>query len=517
MKYKNCSPNTADKKKASKTMRRLKSMGSVPVYKINRKEMDIFRNRVVQPKYKPKVLSFVNGLPKLEVAKDAWGFLYRTGDDVLTLDKSPNGDLLPHQNRGYIIGSDDACDFKVISSSDAPKRHAHIYASPRIKGNDHRFAVFIQDLSLKVGEGIWVNKKSIGKNVHELDTKDLIHFRDPNVFKGIENPVYTFIKPNKSNLLLASFPDLYSRIRVIGSGSYGTVLLAVNKETGERVAIKEVVMSKKDEGVNTKRRATLFREISVCMALPSHPCIIQTDKVFEENNTIYLIMEYGFHGDLFTNVAEMEGPSLREYEIKIIFEQVAHAIAYLHEHGIVHRDIKMENIIICDRKKLVAKLCDFGLSTFAKAGESLFSNCGTIMYAAPEVLRSSQPNYEGYGMEVDVWSLGVLLYSSLSNSMPFFQMQKDSEANKKLLRSHILKGEFQFNHPAWEEISDDAKDLIRHMMEMDVRKRYTMDEVLAHPWLQDVENEQTRELGICRTPEMTEYLEKRMNSRSPSL
>lgn len=87
-------------------------MGSVPVYKINRKEMDIYKNCLVQTTYKPKVISFVNGLPKLEEAKDAWGFLYRTGDDVLTLDKSPSNDLLPHQNRGYIIGSDDTCDFK---------------------------------------------------------------------------------------------------------------------------------------------------------------------------------------------------------------------------------------------------------------------------------------------------------------------------------------------------------------------------------------------------------------------
>ncbi|GAA5799200.1 hypothetical protein HPULCUR_004610 [Helicostylum pulchrum] len=177
----------------------------------------------------------------------------------------------------------------------------------------------------------------------------------------------------------------------------------------------------------------------------------------------------------------------------------------------------MENVIICDRKQLRAKLCDFGLSTFSKQGESLYSSCGTIMYAAPEVLSSSQDDYKGYGMEVDIWSLGVLLYSALTNSTPFLQMEIDDEENKKMLKSHILNGDFNFDHPVWKEISKEAKDLVKCTMEINAKERYTINQVLNHPWLQDVENELTRESGVYRNPEMVEYLARRNNSSCSSL
>ncbi|KAI9262522.1 kinase-like domain-containing protein [Helicostylum pulchrum] len=513
-KYQSCAPVTSDYRCSLKQTRRMKSMNNLPCHSTRKLPKRVTLSQV---EVSPKILKLVEGLPTLEETRDAWGYIYETGNSVLTLDRKLNGELHAGQVAGYLIGTDEPCDIKT-RYDDAPKRHALIYASPRIQDKKHVFAVFIQDLSTRSIDGVWVNYKNIGKNVFELTSKDIIHFRDPLKFTSNKiNPSYTFIKPIKTSLSFSSFSQLYYRIKGIGTGTYGIVSLAICKSTGKRVAIKEVRLCKNQDAANVKKRVSLLREISVCMALPVHPCIIQTNKVFEEDDKIYLVMEYGYNGDLFTNVAEPVHSSLREFEVKIIFEQIAHAISYLHEHGVVHRDIKMENVIICDRKQLRAKLCDFGLSTFSKQGESLYSSCGTIMYAAPEVLNSSQDDYKGYGMEVDIWSLGVLLYSALTNSTPFLQMEIDDEENKKMLKSHILNGDFNFDHSVWKEISKEAKDLVKCTMEINAKERYTINQVLNHPWLQDVENELTRESGVYRNPEMVEYLARRNNSSCSSL
>ncbi|KAG2210500.1 hypothetical protein INT47_002442 [Mucor saturninus] len=490
-------------------------------------------------------------LPTFEESTNAWGFLYKVGGQVFTLSRNmdqPDSSVIP----GYVIGTNDQCDIKTDYFSDKScgikiayfpgeyKRHALMHSSPRIVKNNLVYAAFIQDqrynhlfckqrslnffltpifYSSCSTDGVWVNSVNIGKDVVELKSGDTIHFKDPSKFtKATENPSYDFVKPRRKGKKFSSFDELYHKSKKLGTGSFGIVSLAICKTTGKRVAIKQVQLSGHIDALETKKRIGLLREISIFMALPPHPCIIRVDKVFEEDSRMFIVMEYGSSGDLFTNVTE--GPSddfspipeiyslfMTELEIKIIFEQIAHAVLYLHSKGIVHRDIKMENVIVCDRERLYVKLTDFGLCAFLKKDEALYTNCGTMLYAAPELLNSNSK--KGYGMEVDIWSLGVLLYGALTNSMPFVNMVNGEDDEKKQLRELIGKGQFSFDHPAWDGISEEAKDLVCQMMQVDVNKRYTIKQVLLHPWLQDIENEQTKEMGVTRNPALLQYLDNK--------
>ncbi|KAG1449222.1 hypothetical protein G6F56_008708 [Rhizopus delemar] len=303
----------------------------------------------------------------------------------------------------------------------------------------------------------------------ELRSNDIIHFLNPKTFNEAENPTYKFLKPRTNTATARSVDGLYDMKSCIAKGTYGIVRLAECKKTKKRVAIK-LIENSKYEG-RQKLRDAFLKEISVCMSMPVHPCIIQISKVYEQDETMYIVMEYGKNGDLFESVASYQ---FKEYEIKVIFDQLAHAIAFLHDQNIVHRDIKLENVVIFDREKLIVKLCDFGLSTFMKPGILLETNCGTIMYAAPELV--DRP--KGYGKEVDVWSLGVLLFTALVAFTPFSQQSETDEHKKETIRQ-IKKGDFNFNSHVWKAISEDAKDLIKKMMTVDKSKRYTIKQVIV--------------------------------------
>ncbi|CAO3616086.1 unnamed protein product [Mucor hiemalis] len=451
----------------------------------------------------------MSGIPTFAEVKSAWGYIYKYGDNVITLDKILEARGADEAG-GYVIGSDPLSDIRIFHSGVASGRHAFIYCRPRIFNDiGSSMAVYIHDQSCNSKDGVWVNdKKMESRSVLELRSNDYIHFMDPRIYPEYKgNPRYTFIKPKTNTIPVRRFDSLYQTLNAIGDGAFGTVHLAVCKSTGKRVAVKEIDMSK----CKSKTSSTsLLREISVCMAFPVHPCIIQINRVIEEDNNLYIVMEYGANGDLFTNIAEpVMDLRLQEFEIKIIFDQIAHAILYLHDHNIVHRDLKMENVIMCDRKKLTVKLCDFGLSTFMKKGEKLHTTCGTMMYAAPELLRMKEDG-KGYGSAVDIWSLGVLLYTALTNCTPFPQFDDESDESRNKLKHHIMEGLFSFPQPSWKNISEEAQDLIKHMMVLDPTKRYTITDVIAHPWMKTIENEQTKKAGIARNKYLVRFLRKRL-------
>lgn len=338
----------------------------------------------------------------------------------------------------------------------------------------------------------------------ELSAEDEIHFFDPEKYKDPEeNPSFTFIRnPDWATTFAESIDDLFLRGKKIGSGSFGQVFLAQCKKTNKMVAMKVIY---KDALLHKpKANESLLREIGMCHSFPIHPCIIQVNRLFDIDKKIYIIMEYGVDGDLFDSVTSHE-IGLKEYEVKIIFDQIAHAISFLHDRGIVHRDIKLENIIMCDRKSLTVKLCDFGLSTFIRSNKPLETSCGTIMYAAPELLES-----KGYGKEIDVWSLGVLLFTALATSTPFIQVGDDSkEEDQQRLREQIKTGKLDYSLPVWEEISDDAKDLINNMIMVDKTKRFSIQQVIEHKWLKTIVSEEALKAGYRRNQALVDYLEQR--------
>ncbi|GAN08348.1 conserved hypothetical protein [Mucor ambiguus] len=453
-----------------------------------------------------------------EENKRAWGFLVQNKAEPFLLIRHVE-DRKTNEPAGYSIGGDpDSAiryvfalfDFdKVvhlpfdirITHKDAEKHLAFICGvkSQNEKG-DHKVAVYLSNRS---SNGIWINSKRMLIPTVELSPEDEIRFLDPEKYKDTtENPSFTFIRnPDWVTTFAESIHDLFLTGKKIGSGSFGQVFSAQCKKTNKMVAMK--VIYKNALLHKPKAKESLLREIGVCLSFPIHPCIIQVNRLFDIDNKMYIIMEYGVDGDLFDSVTSHE-IGLKEYEVKIIFDQIAHAISFLHNRGIVHRDIKLENVIMCDRKSLTVKLCDFGLSTFIRSNKPLETSCGTIMYAAPELLES-----KGYGKEIDVWSLGVLLFTALATSTPFPQVGDDGkEEDRQRLREQIKTGKLDYSLPVWEEISDDAKDLINNMIMVDTTKRFSIQQVIEHKWLKTIESEEALKAGYCRNPALVDYLEQ---------
>ncbi|KAK7078576.1 Calcium/calmodulin-dependent protein kinase type 1, partial [Halocaridina rubra] len=175
-------------------------------------------------------------------------------------------------------------------------------------------------------------------------------------------------------------------------------------------------------------------------------------------------------GELFDRIVEKG--SYTEKDASDLIRQVLEAVDYMHDQGVVHRDLKPENLLYYspdeDSKIMIS---DFGLSKMEDSG-IMATACGTPGYVAPEVL-AQKP----YGKAVDVWSIGVIAYILLCGYPPFYD---ENDAN---LFAQILKGEFEFDSPYWDEISDSAKDFIRQLMCVDVEKRYTCKQSLGHPWI----------------------------------
>jgi doublecortin-like kinase 1/2 len=152
------------------------------------------------------------------------------------------------------------------------------------------------------------------------------------------------------------------------------------------------------------------------------------------------------------------------------------ALSYLHSLNIVHRDVKPENLLICEHSdgSKTLKLGDFGLAVEIEDHQKLYSVCGTPTYVAPEILSES-----GYGKEVDIWAAGVIAYILLCGFPPFANEDNDQD----LLFDQILSGSFEFTKPFWDCVSQSAKELITHMLEVEPSKRYTAYEVMQHQWV----------------------------------
>jgi len=164
---------------------------------------------------------------------------------------------------------------------------------------------------------------------------------------------------------------------------------------------------------------------------------------------------------------------LTEEKAKEIYHQILDAIHYLHNQNIAHRDIKPENILLKSKDCDIIKITDFGLSRAIGDGSIAKTLCGTALYLAPEVMLGNRT--EGYGLEVDMWSMGVVLYFMLSGTLPF----DESKAN---IFESVRKAEYDFPSPTWDGISEVAKDLIKCLLVVDPTKRYTAAVALNHPW-----------------------------------
>ncbi|TMS36092.1 hypothetical protein L596_003347 [Steinernema carpocapsae] len=254
---------------------------------------------------------------------------------------------------------------------------------------------------------------------------------------------------------------LYEVESTIGKGNYAVVKLARHSITRTEVAIKIVDKTRLDN----ENLAKIFREIEILKRL-DHPNIVKLYQVMETQKMIYLVMEYAKNGEMYEFIAKQK--RLNECEAREKFWQIISAIDYCHKHNIVHRDLKAENLLLDANNNM--KIADFGFSNYYTKGSLLGTFCGSPPYAAPEVFEGQQ--YAG--PEIDVWSLGVVLYILICGVLPF------EGSTLPILRERVLSGRFRV--PFF--MSIDCENLIRRMLKVDPSKRITIDQIKSHKWMQ---------------------------------
>ena len=215
----------------------------------------------------------------------------------------------------------------------------------------------------------------------------------------------------------------FKAIKVIGSGSYGTVVQAIYLETNEEVAVKIVNKENKKQILNLKSEINILKQLK-------HKCIIEFKHYIETKTKIFIIMEYIKHGTLKSLIDKRNADKLNftEEEVSLIMKSLFEAINYIHSFEIVHRDVKPENILIEDLKDLSKiKLCDFGLSAQFFEDQEEFEFCGTVIFMAPELIGK-----KFYSKSIDIWSCGIIMFILLNFKHPLFV---HGEEKKNLLRN----------------------------------------------------------------------------------
>ena len=261
--------------------------------------------------------------------------------------------------------------------------------------------------------------------------------------------------------------------REIGHGAFGKVNLCLHIASGHLVAMKTFV--KKDlKYKETKEK--LKNEVEVLSKL-HHPFINQILDSFETETHFFIVMEY-ICGDLLSFIRKRN--KLNEASAKIIFKQIIEGLKYIHKKKIVHRDIKLDNILI-DLTNTI-KICDFGVSRKFEKGNIIYERCGTPAYIAPEIY--AKIGYDG--PQCDIWSAGVTLYYILSGNLPF------RGSNIQELEKLIINGDYE----EIKNVSEEANDIVAGMLRVDPKKRLTIDEILKHPWLNNIKLENRYNLNI---------------------
>jgi serine/threonine protein kinase len=257
----------------------------------------------------------------------------------------------------------------------------------------------------------------------------------------------------------------YAVEKVLGKGSFAEVKLGRHVKTGERVALKLI---EKSSIVQGRRKVHLQREIKF-LKLLCHPHISLLYEVIETDRHVVLIMEHASGGELLNYIRRSDSHRLKERESKRIFRQIVSAVDYCHQNSLLHRDLKPENILL--DKNMDVKIIDFGFSNTFQEGVLLDSFIGSPHYAAPELLQGIKYS----GPEVDMWSLGVLLYVMICGYLPF----KDKDM--KVLYEKIKNGNVVFP----DHISESAKNLIRQLLAVNPKNRATMRDVYHHKWIRE--------------------------------
>ncbi|XP_065563714.1 MAP/microtubule affinity-regulating kinase 3-like isoform X7 [Artemia franciscana] len=252
----------------------------------------------------------------------------------------------------------------------------------------------------------------------------------------------------------------YRLLKTIGKGNFAKVKLAKHIPTGKEVAIKIIDKTQLNQGSLQK----LFREVRI-MKILDHPNIVKLFQVIDTEKTLYLVMEYASGGEVFDYLV-LHG-RMKEKEARAKFRQIVSAVQYCHQKKIIHRDLKAENLLLDSEMNI--KIADFGFSNEFTVGNKLDTFCGSPPYAAPELFQGKK--YDG--PEVDVWSLGVILYTLVSGSLPF------DGTTLRELRERVLRGKYRI--PFY--MSTDCENLLKKFLVLNPTKRASLEAIMKDRWM----------------------------------
>ncbi|KAJ3354230.1 Map microtubule affinity-regulating kinase [Entophlyctis luteolus] len=269
----------------------------------------------------------------------------------------------------------------------------------------------------------------------------------------------------------------YEILKTVGEGSFAKVKVAVHRITKQKVALKIIDKDRLPDEYSLKN---IHREAQI-MRLLDHPSVIQLYEVMETKKELFLVLEFAVGGELLDYIVARG--RLHEKEARKFFSQITSALAYCHTLGVVHRDLKAENLLLDENCNI--KITDFGLSNLFDRSKKLITCCGSPVYSAPELIEGKRYT----GPEVDCWSLGINLYAMVVGDLPF------ADSNLTALYNSILKGVYHvpdfvstgtidiskakgFHFPTTE-----CRDLISKLLERNPEKRWTISQAQAHPWV----------------------------------
>ncbi|CAE6507714.1 unnamed protein product [Rhizoctonia solani] len=433
-----------------------------------------------QPQTQP-VLPEPNDPP--EIHPDSWGLLVPCSagqpSGIIQLTKRPEDVHQPAwprsglEEHSFKIGRGSANDF-ILPGQKISSQHCTLTWSGRAGDKPSKEnAVVVHDNS---SNGTFINGKRIGKTKKSLLTPgDELSFGLPGQDLDDLDYRYIFRRPTEALAAIGNGVFLeYELGPALGRGAFATVRRALHRASGQWFACKVITKSRFVH--NPRSRQMFEREVTIMKEF-DHPHICKLVAHFEDESTIWLILELISGGDLLEAVINENG--LSEEETRQLATEMCLAMEYSHSKGVTHRDLKPENILLTDTVPRHAKIADFGLAKAVDSGTFLKTFCGTPTYLAPEVVLRAQD--AGYNELVDSWSLGVIVWSMLTNTVPFTEDEED------------MYTRFQRRQVDWSQVSSfglthDCIDWMKRMLVQDPSRRMSLAQALEHPWLAPLVN-----------------------------
>ncbi|KAL7715189.1 hypothetical protein QTN25_007405 [Entamoeba marina] len=307
---------------------------------------------------------------------------------------------------------------------------------------------------------IFPGEETILRPFDELELLDPIQLKDHCIS-------YCFLGDGfNKELQNASYPLVnYTLSSFCGVGSFATVRKVIEKNT-EKVWAMKVIHRNDSLPKNIERECKLLKELN-------HPNIINLQDLVFTKDFVFLIMEYVEGGDLFEYLFQSDFSGFKENDVSVIMRQLLNALNYLHQKNVIHRDIKLENVLFSlTSTGMFVKMTDFGLGRFVDCDSKASTICGSKAYTSPDVLLGN--NYDG--IKNDIWGCGVLMYMLLCQNYPFGD-DDDQNTTSNILSAHFNK------NTLFDNASNSFKDLIHHMLDVNQVTRYTAQQCIDHEFI----------------------------------